>query len=84
MSATGPRSALGGASDTALRLLARNNFRVAASALKKISRASRIIWLLPAKHLRRERRAQDKRQGQCHQVARVRPPRVALPNPFEQ
>src|SRR5579864_4299164 len=41
-------------------------------------------WLLPAKNLRRERRAHDKRQGQCCQVARVRPPRVALPNPFEQ
>jgi len=40
--------------------------------------------LLPAKHLRRERRAHEKHQGQCCQVARVRPPRVTLPNPFEQ
>ncbi len=40
--------------------------------------------LLPAKHLRRDRGAHDKRHGQCGQVARVRPPRVALPNPFEK
>ncbi len=41
-------------------------------------------FLLPAKHLRRERRAHEKHQGQCCQVARVRPPCVTLPNPFEQ
>jgi hypothetical protein len=40
--------------------------------------------LLPAKNLRRERRAHEKHQGQCCQVAQVRPPRVTLPNPFEQ
>jgi len=40
--------------------------------------------LLPAKYLRRERRAYDKRHDQCCHVARVRPPRVAPPNPFEQ
>jgi hypothetical protein len=40
--------------------------------------------LLPAKHLRRERGAHDKRHRQCGHVAPVRPPRVTLPNPFEQ
>jgi len=40
--------------------------------------------LLPAKHLCRDRRAHEKSQGQCCYVARVRPPRVTLPNAFEQ
>jgi hypothetical protein len=40
--------------------------------------------LLPAKHLRRERRAQDKHHGQCGYVAHMSQPGVALPNAFEQ
>ena len=40
--------------------------------------------LLPAKHLRRERRANDKHHGQCRDVAHMSRPGVALPNAFEQ
>ena len=40
--------------------------------------------LLPAKHLRRERRAHDKHHGQCRYVAHMSRPGVALPNAFEQ
>jgi hypothetical protein len=39
--------------------------------------------LLPTKHLRRERRANDKHHSQCRYVAQVRGPRVALPDPLE-
>jgi len=40
--------------------------------------------LLPAKHLRRERRANRKHHHQRRNVAQVRRPRVAPPYPFEQ
>lgn len=40
--------------------------------------------LLPTKYLRRERCAHDKHYGQCPYVAHVRPPIVALPNPFQK
>ena len=44
---------------------------------------NRGILLLPAKDLRRERRANDKHRGQCRYVAQVRRPRVAIPDSLE-
>lgn len=40
--------------------------------------------LLPAKHLRRERRAHDKHHGQRRNVAHMSRPGVTIPNAFEQ
>src|ERR1035438_4208588 len=41
-------------------------------------------FLFPAKHLRRERRANREYEDQRRDVANVRRPRLALPDPLEQ
>jgi hypothetical protein len=41
------------------------------------------LALLPTKHLRRKRRANDKNDRQCRYIADVRRPRVAVPDSLE-